>query len=132
VFHNAGVKPNVVFTAQDPDVIKSYVRRGMGVGIVACMAYDQQRDQDMVAINVAGLFPKLTTWVGFRKDRFLNDYMFSFLERIVPGVDRAGIEQAIHGHDEGDNVVSFPGIKPVQKHPLFGSQFKSVCAHSGC
>jgi LysR family cys regulon transcriptional activator len=132
VFSNAGVEPNVVFTAQDPDIIKTYVRKGMGIGIVSCMAYDQQRDKDLVAIDTGDLFPRLTTWVGFRRDRFLSDYMFSFLKRIVPGANRAGIEQVIHGHTQGENVISFPGIKPVQNHPLFGSQFKTHCAGSSC
>ena len=132
VFNNAGVEPNVVFTAQDPDIIKTYVRKGMGIGIVSCMAYDQQRDKDLVAIDTGGLFPRLTTWVGFRRDRFLSDYMFSFLKRIVPGANRAGIEQIIHGHTQGENIISFPGIKPVQKHPLFGSQFNSRCVGSSC
>ncbi len=132
VFSNAGVEPNVVFTAQDPDIIKTYVRKGMGIGIVACMAYDEQRDNDLVAINTGNLFPRLTTWVGFRKDRFLSDYMYSLLKQLVPGANRSGIEQAIHGYTKGGNVVSFPGIKPVQKHPLFGNQFKSCFARSGC
>jgi hypothetical protein len=58
----------------------------------------------------------------------VGDYMFSFLKRIVPGANRAGIEQLIHGQARGENIISFPGIKPVQKHPLFGSQFKTCCA----
>jgi len=132
VFSSAGVEPNVVFTAQDPDIIKTYVRKGMGIGIVSCMAFDQQHDKDLVAIDTGDLFPRLTTWVGFRRDRFLSDYMYSFLQRIVPGANRAGIDQFIHGHDSGENVISFPGIKPVQKHPLFGSQFKTRCAGSPC
>lgn len=132
VFSHAGVEPNVVFTAQDPDFIKTYVRKGMGIGILACMAYDKQRDDDLVAINTGTLFPRLTTWVGFRKDRFLSDYMYSLLERMVPGVSRSGIEQAIHGKTEGEKVISFPRIKPVQKHPLFGSQFRSRYVGSSC
>jgi len=128
VFSNAGVEPNVVFTAQDPDIIKTYVRKGMGIGIVSCMAFDQKRDKDLVAIDTGDLFPRLTTWVGFRRDRFLSDYMYSFLQRVVPGANRTGIEQIIHGHDSGENVITFPRIKPVQKHPLFGSQFSTCCA----
>lgn len=130
VFSAAGVEPNVVFTAQDPDVIKTYVRKGMGIGILACMAYDEQRDHDLVAINTANLFPRLTTWVGFRKDRFLNNYMYNFLKQIVPGASQSGINQAVHGIAKGENVISFPGLKPVQKHPLFGSQFNSRCVGS--
>jgi len=58
--------------------------------------------------------------------------MFSFLERIVPGASRAGIEQVIHGNTEEENIITFPRIKPVQKHPLFGSQFKTRCVGSSC
>jgi LysR family cys regulon transcriptional activator len=132
VFSNAGVEPNVVFTAQDPDIIKTYVRKGMGIGIVSCMAYDEQRDSDLVAIDTGKLFPRLTTWVGFRRDRFLSDYMYEFLDKLVPGASRPGIDQAIHGKIEGENIITFPGIKPVQKHPLFGSQFSGLCAGSSC
>jgi LysR family cys regulon transcriptional activator len=132
VFSNAGVEPNVVFTAQDPDIIKTYVRKGMGIGIVSCMAYDEQRDSDLVAIDTGKLFPRLTTWVGFRRDRFLSDYMYEFLDKLVPGASRPGIDQAIHGKIEGENIITFPGIKPVQKHPLFGSQFSDLCAGSSC
>jgi len=132
VFANAGVEPNVVFTAQDPDLIKTYVRKGMGIGIVSCMAFDAGREPDLISIGTAGLFPKLTTWVGFRRDRFLSDYMYEFLLRLVPGASRAGIDQAIHGDDGGENVISFPGIKPVQKHPVFGEQFRNRCAGSSC
>ena len=132
VFSNAGVVPNVVFTAQDPDIIKTYVRKGMGIGIVSCMAYDEQQDSDLLAIDTGRLFPRLTTWVGFRRDRFLSDYMYEFLDKLVPGASRPGIDQAIHGQSEGENIISFPGIKPVQKHPLFGGQFSTRCAGSSC
>ena len=129
VFSNAGVEPNVVFIAQDPDIIKTYVRKGMGIGILACMAYDEERDADLVAINVSGLFPSLTTWIGFRKDRFLSEYMYGFLERVVPGASPGGIDQAIHGIAKGENIISFPTLKPVHKHPTFGTrQFKKCCA----
>ncbi len=132
VFSNAGVEPNVVFTAQDPDLIITYVHKGMGIGIVSCMAYDKQRDSSLVAINTLSLFPKLTTWVGFRRDRLLSEYMYEFLTRLVPGANRAGIDQAIHGNAEGENIISFPGIRPVQKHPLFGDQFSGRCLGSSC
>ena len=95
VFSDADVEPNVVFTAQDPDIIKTYVLKGMGIGIVSCMAFDAEREKDLVAIETGSLFPRLTTWVGFRRDRFLNDYMYSLLERLVPGADQTSIRKAI-------------------------------------
>jgi LysR family cys regulon transcriptional activator len=127
VFSQAGVEPNVVFTAQDPDIIKDYVRRGMGIGILACMAYNPEVDHDLVAINTKDLFPTLTTWVGFRKDRFLSQYMFDFLEKVAPGTNRQEIEQALLGSDKDTNVVPFPGPRPVQDHPTFGDQSGNCC-----
>ena len=128
VFSNAGVEPNVVFTAQDPDIIKTYVLKGMGIGILACMAFDEERDRGLVAINTSHLFPRLVTWVGFRRDRFLNEYMYGFLERVVPGTSRNSIDLAIQGKPDKNNVIPFPGLKPVHKHPVFGTQLKNCCA----
>jgi len=126
VFDAAGVEPNVVFTAQDPDTIKTYVRKGMGIGIVACMAFEDQTDHGLVAINTSDLFPPVTTWVGFRKDRFLSDYMYGFLQRLVPALDRRAVDRAV-AERMHNNVVVFPGPAPVQKHPGFGRQFTNCC-----
>ena len=96
-FRDAEIEPNVVFIAEDPDVIKTYVRKGMGVGVIACMAYDPDRDDDLVAIRVPHLFPLCTTWIGFRRDRFLRDYMQAFIEMMAPDIDRDCISKAIEG-----------------------------------
>jgi LysR family cys regulon transcriptional activator len=127
VFSRAGVEPNVVFTAQDPDIIKTYVRKGMGIGILACMAFDEQLDKDLVAIPAADLFPSLTTWVGFRRDRFLNEYMYDFIAQMVPGADRATVDRAVQGESLDGNVIPFPKLGPVQQHPTFGNQFENCC-----
>ena len=135
VFEREDVEPNVVFTAQDPDVIKNFVRKGMGIGIVACMAYDERADSDLVSIKVHGLFPTLTTWVGFRKDRFLSDHMYEFLKLMVPGIDRErialGIDNAGLAEDDParsrSNVIPLPKVRPVQRHPTFGLKFTECC-----
>lgn len=126
-FSRAGVEPNVVFTAQDPDIIKTYVRKGMGIGILACMAYDPATDGDLVAIAAGELFPSPATWVGFRKDRFLAEYMYEFLEMVVPGANRERIDRAVAGESEDGNIVPFPRLKPVHKHPTFGEQLNNCC-----
>lgn len=100
-FRAAGIEPNVVFTAEDPDVIKTYVRKGMGVGVIACMAYDPLRDTDLKAIRVPQLFPLCTTWIGFRRDRFLRDYMRAFIEMMVPDIDRDCICEAVENSGPG-------------------------------
>jgi len=126
-FEQAGVEPNVVFTAQDPDTIKTYVRKGMGIGILACMAYESERDSDLLAIPAKGLFPTQTTWVGFRKDRFLLDYMHDFLEQVVPGISKERIAGYIASAGARSNVIPLPRPKPVQTHPTFGEQFENCC-----
>ena len=126
-FEKAGIKPNVVFTAEDPDVIKTYVRKDMGVGLVACMAYDQERDKDLVALDGAHLFPSCTTWIGFRKDRFLRDYMYAFLELMVPGIDREKIEEIAGQADGGIGPAFGHALAGLNEHPSISNRFSSCC-----
>ncbi len=87
-FRNAQLKPNVVFTATDADVIKTYVRLGMGVGIVARMAYDPRQDQDLVRLDAGHLFAANVTKIGFRRGTFLRCYMYDFIELFAPHLTR--------------------------------------------
>ncbi|MGB5258355.1 MAG: HTH-type transcriptional regulator CysB [Woeseiaceae bacterium] len=92
-FADEGLEPNVVFTARDADVIKTYVRMGMGVGIVASMAADCSDREDLRTIDAAGLFPRSTTWIGFRKDAVLRRYMTEFVQLFAPHVTAKHIEE---------------------------------------
>jgi LysR family cys regulon transcriptional activator len=83
-FAAQGLEPNVVFTARDADIIKTYVRMGMGVGIVAPMAYECSDQKDLTAISAADLFPRVTTWLGFRRDAVLRRYMVDFVAMFAP------------------------------------------------
>jgi len=126
-FAKAGISPNVVFSAEDPDVIKNYVRKGMGIGIVACMAYDAERDSDLVALDATRLFPSCTTWVGFRRDRFLRDYMYSFLELMVPGAERRKIDEIIADSKGHTGPAYAKSLGPLNHHPNIGNQFSTCC-----
>jgi len=79
-FADEDLEPKVVFTARDADVIKTYVRMGMGVGVVAAMAWECQDKADLVALDASSLFPRVTTWIGFRRDTVLRGYMVDFTE----------------------------------------------------
>jgi LysR family cys regulon transcriptional activator len=79
-----GLEPDVVFTARDADIIKTYVRMGMGVGVVASMAYECQDQRDLVALDAEGLFPRVTTWLGYRRDAVLRGYMLDFISLFAP------------------------------------------------
>ena len=91
-FSDQDLEPNVVFTARDADVIKTYVRMGMGVGVVASMAADCSDRKDLRAIDATGLFPRSTTWIGFRKDAVLRRYMTEFIQLFAPHVTTRHIE----------------------------------------
>jgi LysR family cys regulon transcriptional activator len=93
-FENEGLDPNVVFTARDADVIKTYVRMGMGVGVVAPMAVLEEDLQSFHAICAKGLFPTVTTWIGMPRDRALRRYMLDFISLFAPHWPRQSIEQA--------------------------------------
>ena len=95
IFGDAGLSPNVVLTAIDADVIKTYVTLGLGVGLLANMAYDAERDSNLLAIDVSHLFPDSTTYLGVRKDAFLRAYMYGFIELIAPHFNRKAVNDAL-------------------------------------
>ena len=91
-FAAEGLDANVVFTATDADVIKTYVRLGLGIGIVAHMAYDAEVDTDLVAIEAGGLFDSSVTSIGFRKGTYLRGYMYDFIREFAPHLTRDVID----------------------------------------
>jgi LysR family cys regulon transcriptional activator len=94
IFAKAGMTLNLALTARDADVIKTYVRLGLGVGIVASMALDPQEDADLVAIDAAHLFPAHLTWVGFHQGALLRSYMYDFLQAVGPHLTRRLVDRA--------------------------------------
>lgn len=87
-FQAKGLLPRVVFTATDADVIKTYVRLGLGIGIIAAMAHDPAIDDDLVALDASHLFASSVTQIGCRKDTFLRGYMYEFIEDFAPHLSR--------------------------------------------
>lgn len=93
-FANQGLNPTVVFTARDADVIKTYVRIGMGVGVIAPMALQGSDLQDFHVRSAAGLFPRVTTWLGVPRDRVLRGYNRAFIGLFAPHWPMAQIDAA--------------------------------------
>ncbi len=87
-FQREGLSPRVVFTATDADVIKTYVRLGLGIGIIAGMAYDAEQDVGLVALDARHLFTPSTTMIGCRRGTFLRGYMYDFIELFAPHLHR--------------------------------------------
>ena len=83
-FRERGLEPRVVFTARDADIIKTYVRMGMGVGVIASMAFGHRDLEDLVPIEAQSLFPKVTTWLGFPRDMVLRGFMIDFIHLFAP------------------------------------------------
>ena len=92
-FNSAGILPNIVFTATDADVIKTYVRLGLGVGIMASMAHTEA-DTDLVAIDAGHLFRASMTQIAFKHSTFLRNYMYDFIEFFSPHLTRNMVEKA--------------------------------------
>jgi len=93
-FDADGLNPRVVFTAADADVIKTYVKLGLGVGIVASMAFDPVLDHELLAIDASHLFEPSTTKIGFRRGTFLRGFMFDFIELFAPHLTKHVVEAA--------------------------------------
>ncbi len=93
-FRREGLTPRVVFTATDADVIKTYVRLGLGIGIIAGMAYDAGQDEGLVALPAGHLFAPSTTMIGCRRGSFLRGYMYDFIELFAPHLQRQLVDDA--------------------------------------
>ncbi|KJF97677.1 HTH-type transcriptional regulator CysB [Photobacterium leiognathi] len=114
-FNRSGLTPKIVFTATDADVIKTYVRLGIGVGVIASMAMDPETDKDLVAIDASHIFAASTTKIGFKKGAFLRTYMYDFMERFAPHLTRNVVDQAIALKNNGEIEAMFAEIElPVR------------------
>ncbi|MEE8265095.1 MAG: HTH-type transcriptional regulator CysB, partial [Acidiferrobacterales bacterium] len=105
------LEPNVVFTAMDADVIKTYVRIGLGIGIVAKMAYDPRTDDDLCALDASHLFEASTTKIAFRRGTFLRGYMYDFVELFAPHLTREVVDAAIGARSGEEQQRLFADIE---------------------
>ncbi len=110
-FSSAGLKPDVVLTATDTDVIKTYVRLGLGIGIIARMALDAERDRDLVALDASHLFAPSVTHIGFRRGTFLRRFMYDFIARFAPHLTREQVDAAVACSTRADREALFAGIR---------------------
>jgi LysR family cys regulon transcriptional activator len=110
-FKSRGLTPRVVFTAADADVIKTYVRLGLGIGIIAHMAYDPEVDKDLVAIDASHLFESSTTSLGFRKGTFLRGFMYDFVKLFAPHLTPERIDAAIQAHTREELLAVFEDVE---------------------
>ena len=114
-FHSAGIKANVVFAATDADVIKAYVKMGLGVGVIATMAYDPVTDADLVVIPAQHLFSPGTINIGLRKGAFLRSYMYDFIGALAPHLSSELVAQALRCGSQQQVDALFDGIDLPQR-----------------
>jgi LysR family transcriptional regulator, cys regulon transcriptional activator len=96
-FEQRGLQPKVVLTALDADVIKTYVELGLGVGIMAAMAFNTKRDAGLKALDATHLFESSTTRLGIKRGAYLRRYAYEFIEMFVPHLPRSIVEPAVTG-----------------------------------
>jgi LysR family cys regulon transcriptional activator len=114
-FIKLGLEPKVVFTATDADVIKTYVRLGLGIGIVAHMAHDEQKDADLVALDASHLFEPSTTVIGCRRGTFLRGYMYEFVEYFAPHLNREMVNTALGKNNRSELDELFQTLRLPSK-----------------
>ena len=90
----------MVLTASDTDVIKTWVGLGLGVGIIASMAFEPKRDTQLRRIDASHLFEASTTRIGIRKNAYLRGYVFAFIELFAPHLHKEQIQQAMGRSEE--------------------------------
>jgi LysR family cys regulon transcriptional activator len=114
-FEKAGLHPRLALTAVDADVIKTYVRLGLGVGILAKMAYDPALDTDLAALEASHLFGASTTKIGLRRDMFIRGFIYDFIGIFAPHLTRELIDLALEKRDKRDTDSLFKNLElPVR------------------
>lgn len=101
-FARKGLEPNVVLTAIDSDVIKTYVELGLGIGILANMAFDVKRDKQLKSIDASHLFEPSTTRIGISRNSYIRGYVFDFIEMFAPHLDHATIQAKLKNPQSGN------------------------------
>ncbi|MEK9867303.1 MAG: HTH-type transcriptional regulator CysB [Betaproteobacteria bacterium] len=94
-FEEKGLKPDVILTAIDADVIKTYVELELGIGIVAMMAYDPARDTKIRALDASHLFEASTTRIGLRKNSYIRGYVYEFISMFAPHLDKKVVDSIL-------------------------------------
>ncbi len=94
------LKPDVLLEAIDADVIKTYVELGMGVGIIAGVAFDAERDRNLRAIGVGHLFGRNVSHMAVKQGAYLRSYVYTFIELLSPVLTRKMVDKAMQGEGE--------------------------------
>ncbi len=114
-FSAQSLEPTVVFTATDSEVIKTYVGLGLGVGIIASMSFEPERDRGLRAINASHLFEHSVTNIGFRRGTYLRSYMYDFISTFAPHLTEDVVHRAIEARTQEERGRLFAELAPHLK-----------------
>ena len=99
-FTREGLDLNVVLTAADAEVIKEYVRNGLGIGICARMAYDRKKDGDLVMLDTSNLFDSSVTSLAIRKNAVMREYVYEFIRFFASHLTKKVVDKALNAHND--------------------------------
>jgi LysR family cys regulon transcriptional activator len=99
-FQIRNLKPDILLEAIDADVIKTYVELGMGIGIIAGMAFDVERDKGLRAIPVGHLFGMNVSRVAIKQGAYLRSYVYTFIELLNPTLTRKMVDSVLQGNKD--------------------------------
>ena len=126
-FHAANLEPNVVFTATDSDVIKTYVKLGFGVGIIAEMAKGSQHDEELTCVRADHLFPDSTIKIGFRHSRHISAFQYDFLHMMAPYLSLETIKEIAHTKALNDREKILETYEVPAYHDIKDKSLPSGC-----
>ena len=107
-FQSAGLKPDIVLSAQDSDVVKTYVKLGLGVGILADQACETEENDDLVRVEATHMFYASTVWLGLKRGQLQRNYVWQFLELCNANLSLEEIKrQALSYGNEDEPVIDF-------------------------
>ncbi|WP_263434727.1 LysR substrate-binding domain-containing protein [Aeromonas schubertii] len=109
-FGRHGLSPKTVLTATDTDVIKHYVRLGMGVGVIASVAFDEGDRESLVCLNIDHLIASSATHVCLRRHQHLRDYIYDFIHLYAPHISRETVQQHLINQAPVANMVELPWL----------------------
>jgi LysR family transcriptional regulator, cys regulon transcriptional activator len=110
-FLRANQSPNIVFSTTDAELIKTYVKLGIGVGIVAKMAVFNASDDDLVVLNAGHIFPYSTTYIVFPRSLYLRSYMYDFISQFLPHLNRQTVDKIMLCENTSEVLTMFNGVK---------------------
>lgn len=110
-FLRANQSPNIVFSTTDAELIKTYVKLGVGVGIVAKMAVINTSDDDLVVLNAGHIFPYSTTYIVFPRSLYLRSYMYDFISQFSPHLNRQAVDKLMLCENNSEVLTMFNGVK---------------------